>query len=304
MTVVASRIEPVVDSIESYLRARRSWFDAQLEDWMKARRESRVREAMSYSLFLSSKRLRPIFCLETAEALSGDSSRALPAAMALELIHTYSLVHDDLPSMDNDDLRRGKPTNHKVFGEAYAILAGDGLQTAAFEVLATAGELSNRARVRAIAELARASGAEGMVLGQAVDLDLEKKANVVVQDLEHLHRLKTGALLASSIVLGAVSVEASDETIESLREFGYLMGLAFQIRDDVLDVIGGADLGKPIGSDDKNQKRTYVSLLGLEQAKRSSEEAFERAMSRLKTIELPYANRLEDLTRFVVDRKV
>jgi geranylgeranyl diphosphate synthase type II len=189
--------------------------------------------------------------------------------MALEMVHTYSLIHDDLPSMDNDDLRRGQPTNHKVYGEATAILAGDGLLTAAFEVLAKEGSVNSDIRVNWVQELSEAAGMQGMVLGQQLDMDGLKDASL--EDLENLHRRKTGALLAASVVMGAMTAQAPQSTLNILREFALDMGLAFQIRDDILDVIGGAELGKPVLSDEKNQKATYVSLLGLEKAQSAGE---------------------------------
>ncbi|MBN8554333.1 MAG: polyprenyl synthetase family protein [Deltaproteobacteria bacterium] len=260
-------------------------------------------DAATYSLFSASKRLRPIYCLEVARAFSGSFTSAIPAAMALEMVHTYSLIHDDLPAMDDDDLRRGKPTNHKVYGEATAILAGDGLLTSAFEVLSKAGgEINPKIRLKWVRELSEAAGMEGMVLGQF--LDMRMKSLPSLEDLENLHRKKTGALLAASVVMGAQAAEAGESEILALREFAYDMGLAFQIRDDVLDVIGGEEMGKPIKSDERNEKVTYVSLLGLEKAEVQGKFWFDSALAKLSAIHFNHDNRLEELTRFVIERKV
>lgn len=284
-----------------YFNQQRTRIEAALKAWYQGQ-NNRAVEAASYSLLGSSKRIRPLFCLETCRAIAGSDTAALSAAMALEMVHTYSLIHDDLPAMDNDDLRRGRPTNHKVYGDATAILAGDGLLTSAFEVLAKASDIDAGIRVEWVNELSVAAGLAGMVLGQ--QLDMESKEDFRLADLEDLHRKKTGALLAASVVMGAQAAEAPQQTIEVLREFALDMGLAFQIRDDVLDVVGGAEIGKPVLSDEKNSKVTYVSLLGLEGATQQSKLWFDRAMSRLKLANLAYSNRLEELTRFVVERKV
>lgn len=271
-----------------------------LESWFPHPRE-RVIEAVCYSLLLPSKRLRPLFCLEVCRAFSGDYRMAMPAAMALEMVHTYSLIHDDMPCMDNDDLRRGKPTNHKVFGEATALLAGSALLTSAFEVLAKA---SNKESIRLqwISELTVAAGAEGMVLGQQWDMEPQGQTNI--QSLSQLHLKKTGALLAASVVMGAQASEQSVEVQTILREFAWDMGLAFQIRDDILDVVGGVEIGKPLKSDERNSKLTYVNLLGLEGAQLEAEKLLDRALTKLKAIDFKYDHYLFDLTRFVLSRKV
>lgn len=261
----------------------------------------RVEEAAAYSLFLASKRIRPIFCLETCKALCGFEDKAVAPAVAIEMIHTYSLIHDDLPCMDDDDLRRGMPTNHKKFGEARAILAGDGLLTKAFEVLASDSEADAESQIKMVKELAEAAGMRGMVLGQ--DLDIEADEQQSLESLERLHSSKTGALLTASVVLGGIAARATPETLEQLRAFAYDMGLAFQIQDDVLDVVGGQEIGKPVKSDEKNHKLTYVSLLGIEQAKRESSKWYESALAKLSDVPFAFAHRLEELTRFVVERK-
>lgn len=296
---------PSVESTEDlsfYLKSQRDRVDAALSQWFDGGEGEKLTESMRYSLFLPSKRIRPLFCLEACRAFVGSDEAALPAAMALEMVHTYSLIHDDLPSMDNDDLRRGKPTNHKVYGEAGAILAGDGLLTLAFEVLSKAGTSAATTRLAWIRELSQAAGYQGMVLGQHWDMESIRDSSVAA--LEALHRKKTGALLAASVAMGAQAAEAHPLSVTELREFGFEMGLAFQIRDDILDVIGGEEIGKPIRSDEKNKKPTYISVLGLEGAKAACEEVTNRALHRLETLNLPMPNRLAELTRFVIERKV
>lgn len=284
---------------ETFLSSYRDEFNRALKSSVEPY-YSGVADAIRYSLLLPSKRLRPIFCLESCRAFCGSPDLAIPAAISLEMVHTYSLIHDDLPSMDNDDLRRGRPTNHKVYGEARAILAGDGLQSLAFQILSEAKEIKPEIRMQLISELSRASGIEGMVLGQ--DLDIEKRVESL-SDLEELHRKKTGALLSSSVVMGALVGGASVENLEVLRAFALDMGLAFQIRDDILDVEGGEELGKPAKSDEKNNKKTYVSFLGLEGAKQNQLMWTAKALEKLSSIRFPYPNQLEQLTRFVVERR-
>ena len=292
--------------LSDYLASQRAKFDQALKEYCHLDAfgpfSDRVVESARYSLFSPSKRLRPLFCMEISKALCGDEWKSVPAAMALEMIHTYSLIHDDLPAMDNDDLRRGKPTNHKVYGDALAILAGDGLLTQAFELLACAEQVSPAVRVAWARELAEAAGMKGMVLGQAWDMSSTREASV--NALEDLHRKKTGALLAASCSMGAIAAESDEGLVASIRQFGSDMGLAFQIRDDVLDVEGGADLGKPLRSDEKNQKPTYVSVLGLEGARRQADEWAQKALRQVRSIPFKFENRLEEMTSFVIERKV
>lgn len=220
-------------------------------------------EAMRYSLLAGGKRIRPVLTLEFAR-LAGmpDWRQAIPVACALELVHTYSLIHDDLPCMDDDDLRRGKPTNHKVFGETMAVLAGDALQPEAFRLILTARELSAEQRAACALILAEAAGADGMVAGQVIDTLHQPRTE---EELGEVHHLKTGAMIAGACKLGVAAAGGSAELLAAAEEYGYQLGLAFQIRDDMLDVIGNADeFGKPIGSDQAEGKVTYVDLLGLE----------------------------------------
>ena len=252
----------------------------------------KVGEAMRYSLEAGGKRVRPILCLLAAEAAGGRAEDALPGALALECIHTYSLVHDDLPAMDDDDLRRGKPTCHIAFGEAHAILAGDGLLTEAFRILAAEGELPADRRVEAISLLAEAAGWRGMVGGQALDLEGEAlTAAGTPYGLDHLktiHRLKTGALLRAATELGAVLAGADPARREALRAYGEALGLAFQIQDDILDATATDEtLGKRAGKDAGRGKITYPALLGLDGARTALREATESALCPLRSLPNP-----------------
>jgi geranylgeranyl diphosphate synthase type II len=226
-------------------------------------------EAMNYSLTAGGKRIRPLLVFATLRAFEKEEEIGIPAACAVEMIHTYSLIHDDLPSMDNDDLRRGKPTNHKVFGEAAAILAGDALLTQSFQVLTESShpDVCDSTKLQLVLELAKAAGAEGMVGGQVADMEGEQKA-LSLEELEYIHKHKTGKLLTFCVRAGAILAGASQEQLHQLDAFSVHLGLAFQIRDDILDIEGNEEqLGKPVGSDTENDKTTYPSLLGMEEAK-------------------------------------
>ena len=222
-------------------------------------------EAMRYSILAGGKRIRPVLTLEFARLCGLDWHLALPVGCALELVHTYSLIHDDLPCMDDDDLRRGKPTNHKVYGETLAVLAGDVLQPEAFRLMLTAPELSAQQRAECALILAQAAGADGMVAGQVLDTLHHLTGR---EEIAGMHRLKTGAMIAGACELGAAAAGAGETLRQAAREYGYALGLAFQIRDDMLDVMGDeATFGKPIGSDREEGKVTFVDLLGLEGCK-------------------------------------
>ena len=257
--------------------------------------------AMRYSVVDGGKRIRPILVYLTAEALGADLSLADKPAVALELIHAYSLVHDDLPAMDNDDFRRGKPSCHKQFDEATAILAGDALQTLAFQVIADAYELSATIRIALIPELAKAIGAEGMVSGQALDLSHENN-DVDLEELKHMHELKTGALITSSIRFGGLVAKADKTKLALITDFGNALGLAFQIRDDILDATGNeSDIGKPTGSDEERRKSTYVTALGLKEAHVRLKEQQSRANEIVSSLG-PSGAVLQQLTDFVATR--
>ncbi|MBM3289988.1 MAG: polyprenyl synthetase family protein, partial [Candidatus Hydrogenedentes bacterium] len=254
-----------------------------------------LRDAMAYSLFAGGKRLRPALALGTAELVCGDDAAALPAACALEMIHTYSLIHDDLPAMDNDDLRRGKPTSHKVYGEAMAILAGDTLLTLAFEAAADSGD------VRVIREIAQASGARGMAGGQVIDLESENR-RLGVAELRDLHAKKTGALIRAAVRVGALVARATDAQIDALTRYGEAIGLAFQIADDILDVVGDeAAIGKPVGSDVARNKSTYPAAVGLDRARSLAADAVNEAIAALDTFG-PQADTFRALARYIIER--
>ena len=230
-----------------------------------------VSQAMRYSVENGGKRIRPALLLEFCRVCGGDYKKAVPFACALEMIHTYSLIHDDLPCMDNDDFRRGKPSCHIAFGEEYALLAGDALLTLAFET-AMKSNLSAEITVKAAKELAKAAGVTGMVGGQVLDLQNEGK-KVGVSDLQKTDELKTGELIRAACVLGCVCAGADDKKIAAAEKYAHDIGIAFQIVDDILDVTSDEEtLGKPIGSDEENQKSTYVSLLGIEKSRKTAEE--------------------------------
>ncbi len=243
--------------------------------------QSKIYEAMEYSLYAGGKRLRPVLMLETAKMCGGSAEAILPFACAMEMIHTYSLIHDDLPAMDNDDLRRGMPTSHKKFGEAMAILAGDALLNKAFEITSSVKDAEPSLVLRAISMLSNSSGTEGMIGGQVVDIESEGK-DIELSELKYLHLLKTGAIIRSSCTIGAVLSGASEEEIQAVDSFASNLGVAFQIRDDILDCTGTQEeLGKPIGSDEAENKNTYVKLLGLEKSRELVAEYSQKAVSAL-----------------------
>ena len=235
----------------------------QLEEYVpkKNNLQNSIYEAMRYSLLAGGKRIRPVLSLGVCDMLGGDIREALPFACALECIHTYSLIHDDLPCMDNDDLRRGRPTNHKVFGEATALLAGDSLLNLAFEIMSSAGIESGKT-VEIIKTVSNLSGTEGMIGGQVVDLLYEESNDATQEVLEYIHKHNTGALILAATLIGAICGEATEREREKIVEFAQNLGLAFQIKDDILDFIGDEELlGKPVGSDEENNKTTLFSVI-------------------------------------------
>jgi geranylgeranyl diphosphate synthase type II len=261
---------------------------------------------MRYSLFAGGKRIRPVLVLAAGEAVGGSREELLPLACAVEMIHTYSLVHDDLPAMDDDDLRRGKPTSHKVFGEAIAILAGDALLTLAFQQLASVPHGATdglvRRRLEALAALAEACGTGGLIGGQVMDLESEGRA-IDRAALERLHRAKTGALLAACVRGGAILGGARPDELEALARFAAAIGLAFQVVDDVLDATGdAASLGKTAGKDEAARKATYVSLHGIERAREMAADLLQGALAAVAPLG-PRAGLLQALARQIVDRR-
>lgn len=244
--------------------------------------EGILSESMRYSLLGGGKRIRPVLALASGAALGGKSEDILPAACALEMIHTYSLIHDDLPAMDDDDYRRGKLTNHKVFGEGIAVLAGDALLTYAFELLAEPLPVAPERQLRVVREVAAAAGKSGMVFGQVQDLAGEDRS-LTLEEIEQIHRDKTGALLVASARLGAILAGGSEPELEAFTLYAQALGLAFQIKDDILDIEGDSKLlGKTVGSDLRRHKATYPSLLGLEGAKEHLHKQIAKAKQSLK----------------------
>lgn len=258
-------------------------------------------DAMRYSTLVGGKRIRPVLVLEFCRVCGGDPDHALNLACALELIHTSSLIHDDMPCMDDDDLRRGKPSCHKKFGENTALLAGDALEAIAFEVAAEA-ELPAKAVVEAVKRLAHATGPAGMLGGQIMDVENESRDDVTLKRLEAIHRKKTGALICVACELGCIASDAPDELRKAAIDYGNALGLAFQVCDDILDVTGNELLlGKPIGSDAEEEKATYVTLLGLEKAKETANNYTEQAYKALEAFE--ENDFLRDLTGALLTRE-
>ncbi|SHE45494.1 geranylgeranyl diphosphate synthase, type II [Seinonella peptonophila] len=294
--------------IETYIHEKGKIIETKLEDYLNHYREvpDRLYQSMKYSLMAGGKRLRPILVLATVEACDKPEELAYPLACAIEMIHTYSLIHDDLPCMDDDDYRRGKLTNHKKFDEATAVLAGDALLTEAFTLMSKgvrAAKLSFDDSLAIIEETAKHAGAFGMIGGQMDDLLSEDK-QITVEELEAIHRRKTGDLIAFSVRTGARIGGASEEALTSLTQFAYRLGLAFQIQDDILDIIGDPELiGKPVGSDQENLKSTYPSLLGLEESQQLLARLTYTAKEELlKTTELN-PQRLLDIADYLLTRK-
>jgi geranylgeranyl diphosphate synthase type II len=290
--------------LKSYLEARRLAVEEALETALPPGDglDARVVEAMRYSLFAGGKRLRPILCLAAAEAVGGDLHHAMPAACALEMIHTYSLIHDDLPAMDDDELRRGIPTNHKVFGEAIAILAGDGLLTEAFTLLGNCRSLPADRVVQLVALIGVAAGHRGMVGGQVVDM-LWQNRDADISVVRYMHGKKTAALIAASTQAGAVAGGGSSGQVERLARYGRAVGLAFQIVDDILDIEGDAALlGKKTGVDIARGKATYPAAVGLEQADKDALELISKALEALAEFDHK-AEPLRALAKYMVARK-
>ena len=293
--------------LKAYLQKHRDQVNRILEAYLPQVRGPafRVVEAMHYSLFAGGKRLRPILCLAGAEAVGGDALEAMPVACALEMIHTYSLIHDDLPAMDDDDLRRGQPTCHKKFDEATAILAGDGLLTEAFRIIAEAApKFSGREAVllEILQLVAQAAGYQGMVGGQMLDLMAEGR-KITHKELETVHRLKTGALLTAAVRSGGLVAGGTRQEVTLLTNYGEKFGLAFQITDDILDVEGdAAEMGKAVGADAKRRKATYPSLLGPDQAKTWAKKIVESAVADLTPLG-ERAAPLQDLALYLLVRR-
>ncbi len=293
--------------LKEYLKEKKRLVDEFLDDYLpKADIHPKIlHEAMRYSLFAGGKRVRPILAIAACEAAGGNIDTALPAASAIELIHTYSLIHDDLPAMDNDDYRRGRPTNHKKYGEAIAILAGDALLTTAFDVLADRklnSRIDSDALIYIIKTLASASGSTGMVGGQAADIQASGK-EVNLPEVEYIHIHKTGALIRASVCIGAIAGNASKDEFHVLTRYGECIGLAFQIADDILDIEGNKDeTGKDIGSDIAKEKVTYPSVIGISESKNLAKELIGKAIEAISTLG-EKAEPLREIARYIIERK-
>ncbi|HEY9618026.1 MAG TPA: farnesyl diphosphate synthase [Microcoleaceae cyanobacterium] len=290
--------------LSAYLKERQVQVEAALDRSLPVVYPEKIYEAMRYSLMAGGKRLRPILCLATCELLGGAIEMAMPTACALEMIHTMSLIHDDLPAMDNDDYRRGKLTNHKVYGEDVAILAGDGLLAYSFEHVAVATQNVPADRVlRVVAMLGRAVGAAGLVGGQVVDLECEGKPDVSLDTLNFIHNHKTAALLEASVVSGGLLAGASETELQQLSRYAQNIGLAFQIIDDILDITATQEeLGKTAGKDLQAQKATYPSIWGLDESRRQAQKLVDEAKAELTSFG-DRAIPLQALAEFITARK-
>lgn len=290
--------------IEHYLSESKVLVDQCLEQLLPPETEepTTIHKAMRYSVFAGGKRVRPILVLAAGESLSGDRKALLHLGAAIEMMHTYSLIHDDLPALDNDDLRRGRPTCHKVFGEAMAILAGDALLTRGFQVLTGIPGISDSARLAIIGEIASATGTvNGMIGGQVVDLESEGKT-IDAHTLDYIHHSKTGALLSACVRCGAIAASAGPSELHALTEFGRKIGLVFQIVDDILDITSTSEiLGKTAGKDEKVKKATYPALYGMEASKQKARELLDSALNDIRSFGSG-ADSLRDMAAFIVDR--
>ena len=294
---------PAIFDLNGYLKQQKDVVEEALDKSIAIARPEKIYEAMRYSLLAGGKRLRPILCLATCDLMGGTEAMAMPTACALEMIHTMSLIHDDLPAMDNDDFRRGKPTNHKVYGDDIAILAGDGLLAYAFEFVATQTKnVAPENIIRVVAALGRTVGAAGLVGGQVLDLESEGKPDITAETLSFIHTHKTGALLETSVVSGAMLADADEEDIKRLSNYAQNIGLAFQIIDDILDITATDEqLGKTAGKDLQAQKATYPSLWGLEKSRLKAQELVDSAIAQLSIYGVK-AEPLRAIANFIVTR--
>jgi len=294
---------PASFDLERFLATRTEQVNRALDRFLPAEtaRPATIHKAMRYSLFAGGKRMRPALCLAAAAACGGKETEAMPLACAVECVHTYSLIHDDLPAMDNDDYRRGKLTNHKVFGEGIAVLAGDALLTQAFEVATQARGWPRYSHQQIVLELARASGSLQLIAGQVADLEAEGQ-KITTAQLKYIHERKTSALLCASVRLGGMSANCTPAQLVALTAFGYNVGLAFQVIDDILDVTQTSEtLGKTAGKDTQAQKATYPSIVGLEKSRRIAKQLTGRAFAALETFQ-GRAPALEALAEFLLKR--
>lgn len=294
-----------MSELKSFMQAKSNIIESELRKFLNDQGIPEIlRQSMTYSVDAGGKRMRPILVLATIEAFGHPSEKGLPVACAVEMVHTYSLVHDDLPAMDNDDFRRGKLTNHKVFGEGMAILAGDGLLTFAFEVISREiyEGVQPQCILQIVQELAHYAGPQGMVGGQVADLEGENKA-LSLDELQYIHQHKTADLLIFCVRAGAILAGASEKQLTNLTQYAQHIGMAFQIQDDILDVLGDQEkMGKQVGSDEKLNKSTYPSLLGMEESKRLLDEHIQSALQALEEAQLEDIGVLASLARFIQQR--
>ena len=294
--------------LKHYLKERCTLVDAALEKLLPGEGDLPVslHTSMRYSVFAGGKRIRPILMLAACDAVGGNLDQAMPAACAMEMIHTYSLIHDDLPAMDDDDFRRGNPTNHKVFGEAVAILAGDALLTQAFIAMsdpAYAAKVPPATLLAVISEIGHCAGSYGMVGGQVVDMESEGKADIDLPTVQYIHTHKTGALIKASIKSGALLGAADEQALAALTRYGEVVGLAFQIADDILDIEGTTEqIGKDAGSDEARGKATYPAVVGLPESKKRAAELVDMAIESLADFD-EKAEPLREIARYIVSRK-
>ena len=306
MSVTATRAgarRPLAFDLQAYMESRTNFINRGLDGFLpkESVKPATIHKAMRYSLFAGGKRMRPALCLAAAAACGGTDQAAMPLACAVECIHTYSLIHDDLPAMDNDDFRRGKPTNHKVFGEGIAVLAGDALLTQAFEIAAQAKGWPRYSHQALMLELTKASGSLQLIAGQVADLEAEGK-KISAADLKYIHERKTSALLCCSVRLGGMSANCTPAQLKALTDFGYNVGLAFQIIDDILDITQTSEqLGKTAGKDTKAQKATYPSIVGMEKSRKLAKDLTASAFASLKIFK-GRAQALEALAHYLLLR--
>jgi geranylgeranyl diphosphate synthase type II len=292
--------------LSAYIKNKNQQINVALEKILHDSQPSEpIVQAMKYSLMADGKRIRPVLCLAAAETVGGKPQTVLPAACALEIVHTYSLIHDDLPAMDNDDLRRGKPTCHVAFDEATAILAGDALLTLAFQVLSSVqftGETQASGWLRVIHIISTAAGYQGMIRGQMLDMASEGQ-HLTVDELKSMHALKTGALIEASLVCGALLADARKHQLEILKTYAQNIGLAFQVTDDILNVEGNPkEMGKAVGTDQLREKSTYPAILGLETSRQFAKNLVEKALQALEIFDKK-AEPLRGLATYIIDRK-
>lgn len=294
-------------NIKSYLAYKRELVDRKLDSLLKHSPKSitPLEESIRYSALSGGKRLRPILMIAANEAFGGKDEMVLPIACALEMIHTYSLIHDDLPCMDDDSLRRGVPTNHNVYGEAIAVLAGDALLTDAFNIIVKEGlacGLRPKILAEIVSDISGAAGSRGMIGGQAIDLALEGISDVSVGQVEKMHSLKTGAMIEVAISVGAKIGGANDKQLKKLSVFAKALGLSFQIVDDILDIEGGSAMGKEVGADARNKKTTYPELVGLKKSKRKAEDLTKKALKSIKDFN-DKATPLREIALYLANRQ-